>query len=100
MKEFKDLPKEKQQELLEVKECCKISENEFEKSFDALSFDDKKCLINMIVDTDYNYGGNSSIDKKILLFLKKSKNKDIMMSCLMDLEMREGIEARLNNLNN
>jgi hypothetical protein len=93
MKEFKDLPKEKQEELLEVKECCKISENEFEKRFDALSFDDKKYLTISIIDSDFIYDDGDKelsddvieLNEKVVGFLKKQKYHDVMVSCLNDL---------------
>ena len=89
-KEFKDLPKEKQQELLEVKECCKISETEFEKRFDALSFDDKKHLTISILETELAIDviTNEVIDLNgnVINFLQKQKYHDMIVSCLNDYE--------------
>jgi hypothetical protein len=90
MKEFKDLPKEKQQELLEVKECCKISENEFEKRFDALSFDDKKHLTFSIIDTELEIDVITQdvidLNGKVIDFLQKQKYHDVIKSCLNDVK--------------
>lgn len=89
MTELKDLPEEKQQELLDVKECCRISENEFEKRFDALEYEDQKTLTISLIDDDSVMGvfdNSKNINEKILKFFRKPKYRKMVNSCLTDIE--------------
>ena len=90
MTELKDLSKEKQQELLDVKMCCKISEQEFEKRFDTLPFVDQKILVFSIIDTEMKSDVLTCeveiLNDKVLDFLQLEKYETLMYSCIMDLK--------------
>ena len=90
MIELKDLPEEKQQELLDVKMCCKISENEFEKRFDALSFEDQKYLAISLIDSELDADVLTDevivLNDNIIEFLQKPKYRDMMLSCIDDVQ--------------
>ena len=94
MTELKDLPEEKQQELLDVKKCCMISENEFEKRFDALEYEDQKTLTISVIDTDFDYRDREDnldetqkeLNEKVLTFFRKPKYRKMVYSCLTDIE--------------
>jgi len=102
MTELNDLSEEKQQELLDVKKCCMISEHEFEKRFDALSYEDQKTLTIAVIDDDYVYGNKrlnkeqKELNEKVLTFFRKPKYKKLGRSCLTYIE-EEG--QRNNNSN-
>jgi lipopolysaccharide export LptBFGC system permease protein LptF len=67
---------------MKVIECCKVSENKFEKEFDLLDIEDKKTIIIYMLDNEYYFIDNDNDDykknKDIIDFLKKDKYKLII----------------------
>jgi lipopolysaccharide export LptBFGC system permease protein LptF len=82
MIELEKLSAEKQQKLLDVIECCKVSEKKFEREFELLDIDDKKTIILYMLDNEYYFIDNDNDDykknKDIIDFLKKDKYKLII----------------------
>jgi len=71
----------KKKELLKVKECCKISTDEFEKNFEPLSHFEQKVICLHILDDDYDYEQLEELDEEknadIIKFLSE-KHGDII----------------------
>ena len=88
MTELENLSEEKQQKLLGVIECCKVSENKFEKEFDLLDIEDKKTTISYIIDDVYEYDDRNNDNKDIVAFFKQDKYKSIIKELYQEFEIK------------
>jgi hypothetical protein len=85
MIELEKLSTEKQQKLLDVIGCFKVSEKKFEKEFDLLDIEDKKTTISYIIDNVYEYDDRN---KDIVVFFKQDKYKSITKELSQEFEIK------------
>ena len=71
------LTEEKRKELREIKDCCKVDVGEFKDRYSKLNKFDKIVIYLSVVDEDYEFEEDESIDleknKEVIGFLKTDK---------------------------